>query len=58
MTSLQKTVEMMTEFCRGCDKNNTLNCNPQNGDYCMELAEKMVKQNEALRWAEKDGERK
>lgn len=41
MTNLQIAIKAIAEFCKDCPKNNTVECDPNKGDYCDDLTKRL-----------------
>lgn len=48
MTNLQIMIKAMAEFCKNCPKNNTIECNPLQGDYCEALKKHIISLQEKM----------
>jgi hypothetical protein len=49
MNNLQIMVKAMGAFCKDCPKNNTVECNPLQGDYCEALKKFVISLQEKMK---------
>lgn len=57
MTNLKIMIKAMTEFCKKCPKNYTVECNLLQGDYCEALKKHYISLQEQMKERKKNERR-